>query len=131
MKLWVLGDRERDASTVWGKGVPRELRGAQESRLTEEILSRVLLVIRILGEVVDFLAHSSEGSWGDTSQETFKSHPPRQELDVPHGASAAAAPGGGLSLTPNTALGPRGRFAPCGAVLLRPPSTADSLYISN
>lgn len=35
---------------------------ARRGGLTEEILGRVLLVICVLGEVVDFLAHSSEGS---------------------------------------------------------------------
>lgn len=44
----------------------------QDSRLTEEILGRVLLVVCILREVVNFLAHSSEGSWGDTSQEKLR-----------------------------------------------------------
>lgn len=42
----------------WGRGSG----AARRSGLTEEILGRVLLVIRVLGEVVDFLAHSSEGS---------------------------------------------------------------------
>lgn len=57
---WELGDAlggriENGAqSNVWG------------SRLTEEVFSCVLLVVRILRKVVDLLADSSEGSWGDT-----------------------------------------------------------------
>lgn len=87
MKLQVLRD-EGVARAVWGPRGARVAMTHTESRLTEQVFSRVLLVIRILREVVDFLAHPSEGSCGHTSQETLI---PSALLDVPHGASKAAA----------------------------------------
>lgn len=55
-------------------GVPCSAQGCvHRAALTEQVLGRVLLVVCILREVVDFLAHSSEGSWGDTRQEMLRS----------------------------------------------------------
>lgn len=134
VKLWGMG---RGVPAQRGvRGSPGSTRGSVtlwESRLTEEILGRVLLVIRILGEVVDFLAHSSEGSWEDTSQETLK------PLCAGRSAAGCAArgrqgssPGAaraplgmGLSATPNAALSPQGQFGPW--LLLHPPSAARPL----
>lgn len=55
-------------------GVPCSAQGCvHRAALTEQVLGRVLLVVCILREVVDFLAHSSEGSWEDTRQEMLRS----------------------------------------------------------
>lgn len=115
VKLRVLGGGG-GARAVWGPWGARAAVTHTESRLTEQILGRVLLVIRILGEVVDFLAHPSEGSWGDTSRETLRPLcTAGRAARGQHGSSpgaAGAALGSGLPVTPNTALGPRGHFGP-------------------
>lgn len=55
--------------------------------LTEEILGRVLLVVSVLWEVIDFLAHPSEGPCGDETDRVLSLGPPRR------GEGAPGAPG--------------------------------------
>lgn len=55
--------------------------------LTEEILGRVLLVVSVLWEVIDFLAHPSEGPCGDETDRVLSLGPPRR------GEGAPSAPG--------------------------------------
>lgn len=89
--VWTDGAAASSEAAGRGRGtlpVPLPPPGETGTRgLTEEILGRVLLVVSVLWEVIDFLAHPSEGPCGDETDRVLSLGPPRR------GEGAPSAPG--------------------------------------